>query len=115
MKDLKDFVKIIDGSPIVKGKAAFLEALDSILYQEVFEKDENNRRAYLEVIKEVSKAEGVIPSSIRSVYEEMGRNYPGFTVPAMNIRGLTYVVLPDRQLAKVKIDFGTLKPLSHLV
>ena len=60
MKDLKDFVKIIDGSPIVKGKATFLEALDSILYQAVFEKDENNRRAYLEVIKEVSKAEKTV-------------------------------------------------------
>jgi len=106
MKDLKDFVKIIDGSPIVKGKATFLEALDSILYQAVFEKDENNRRAYLEVIKEVSKAEGVIPSSIRSVYEEMGRNYPGFTVPAMNIRGLTYDVARAVFRQALALDVG---------
>ena len=30
--------------------------------------------------------------SIQGLYEEMGREYPGFTVPAINIRGLTYDV-----------------------
>ena len=92
MKNIRDFVKIVDGAPIVKDKTAFLEALDSILYQAVFEKDENKKKAFLETIKEISKAEGVIPSSIRSLYEEMGRNYPNFTVPAINVRGLTYDV-----------------------
>lgn len=92
MKNIKDFVKIVDGAPIVKAKASFLEALDTILYQAVFEKDENKKKACLETIKEISKAEGVIPSSIRSLYEEMGRNYPNFTVPAINVRGLTYDV-----------------------
>jgi len=33
-----------------------------------------------------------VPSSIQELYEEMGREYPGFTVPAINIRGLTYDV-----------------------
>jgi fructose/tagatose bisphosphate aldolase len=42
------------------------------------------------LIKEIAKACGAIPASIQGLYEEMGRNYPGFTVPAMNIRGLTY-------------------------
>jgi fructose/tagatose bisphosphate aldolase len=92
MKDLKDFVKIVNGSPIVRDRAAFFEALDSILYQAAFEKDENKKRAHLEAIKEISNAEGAIPSSIRSLYEEMAKNYPGFTVPAINIRGLTYDV-----------------------
>jgi fructose/tagatose bisphosphate aldolase len=35
---------------------------------------------------------GAVPSSIQELYEEMGRSYPGFTVPAINIRGLTYDV-----------------------
>ena len=42
------------------------------------------------MIKEIAKAAGAVPASIQSLYEEMGRAYPGFTVPAMNIRGLTY-------------------------
>jgi len=92
MKDLRDFVKIADGSPNIKDKALFLEALDSILYRAVFEKDENKRSASFETIKEIAKAEGAVPSSVRSLYEEMGRSYPGFTVPAINIRGLTYDV-----------------------
>ena len=69
MKDLKDFVKVVDGSPSLKDKALFLEALDSILYRAVFEKDEKRRRASLETIKEISKGEGAVPSSIRSLYE----------------------------------------------
>lgn len=35
---------------------------------------------------------GAIPASIQGLYEEMGREFPGFTVPAINIRGLTYDV-----------------------
>ena len=42
------------------------------------------------LVKEIAKACGAIPASIQGLYEEMGRNYPGFTVPAINIRGLTY-------------------------
>ena len=90
MKELKEFVKIVDGSPSVQDKPAFLEALDSILYQAVFETDERRKKSYLETIKEISKREGVIPSSIQHLYREMGKNYPGFTVPAINIRGLAY-------------------------
>ncbi len=92
MKELKDFVKVVDGSPSITDRAPFLEALDSILYQAVFEKDEKKRSASLETIKEIAKTEGAVPSSVRSLYEEMGKSYPGFTVPAINIRGLTYDV-----------------------
>jgi len=42
------------------------------------------------LVIEIAKQMGAVPSSIQSLYEEMGKNYPGFTVPAMNIRGLTY-------------------------
>jgi fructose/tagatose bisphosphate aldolase len=36
---------------------------------------------------------GIISSSIQGLYEAMGRNeYKGFTVPAINIRGITYDV-----------------------
>ncbi|MDH5768276.1 MAG: class II fructose-bisphosphate aldolase, partial [Nitrospirota bacterium] len=38
------------------------------------------------------KACGAVPASIQGLYEEIGRIYPGFTVPAINIRGLTYDV-----------------------
>ncbi len=127
MKDLKDFVKISNGSPILKDKGAFLEALDSIVYEAVFEKDQKGKRASLEAIKEIAKAEGAIPSSIRSLYEEIGRNYPGFTVPAINIRGLTYDVARAVfrkalaldagafifEIARSEIDYTDQRPLEY--
>ena len=106
MKNIEDFVKIVDGSPKVKAKAGFLKVLDSILYQAVFEKDENRKKAYLGAIKEIAKEEGVIPSSIQELYEEMGKNYPGFTVPAINLRGLTYDVARALFRKALELDVG---------
>jgi len=106
MKDLWDFVKIVDGVPRVNDEGALHEALDSILYQAVFEKDEMRKKASLAAIKEISKTHGVIPSSIQKLYEEMGRDYPGFTVPAINIRGLTYDVARAVFRKALELDVG---------
>ena len=106
MKDIEDFVKIVDGSPRVKAKAGFLKVLDLMLYQAVFEKDENRKKAYLGAIKEIAKEEGVIPSSIQELYGEMGKNYPGFTVPAINLRGLTYDVARALFRKALELDVG---------
>jgi fructose/tagatose bisphosphate aldolase len=63
--------------------------MDSLVYDAVFSEGDR-KTARLILIKEIAKAAGAIPSSIQHLYEEMGRAYPGFTVPAMNIRGLAY-------------------------
>jgi len=63
--------------------------MDGLVYDAVFSEGDR-KTARLTLIKEIAKVAGVIPSSIQHLYEEMGRAYPGFTVPAMNIRGLTY-------------------------
>ena len=63
--------------------------MDGLVYDAVFSEGDR-KTARLTLIKEIAKTAGVIPSSIQHLYEEMGRAYPGFTVPAMNIRGLTY-------------------------
>ncbi len=106
MKDLKDFVKTVNGVPRVEDRAAFRRALDSILYQAVFEKDENKKKAHLTAIKETAKAEGIIPASIQELYREMGKKYPGFTVPAINIRGLTYDVARVVFRKALELDVG---------
>jgi len=63
------------------------------LYSTQFlKKIEEEKIKQLLLIKEMAKEMGVIPASIQGLYEEMGRNFPGFTVPAINIRGLTYDV-----------------------
>jgi fructose/tagatose bisphosphate aldolase len=87
---LKGIVDFRDGSVVVKDKNAVRNTMDSLVYNAVFKPDDNKRKALFVFIKEIAKACGAVPASIQSLYEEMGRAYPGFTVPAMNIRGLTY-------------------------
>jgi len=88
--DLKD-VCTLDGDAVkVSDVAKLREAMDGLIYDAVFEAGDEKKRAKLTVLKEACKAAGAIPSSIQGLYEAMGKDYPGFTVPAINIRGLTY-------------------------
>ncbi len=88
----------IPGGVVVRGEAvdvgdvgALRHDMDGLVYEAVFSEGER-KTALLCFVKEICKAAGAVPSSIQSLYEEMGRSYPGFTVPAINIRGLTYDV-----------------------
>ncbi len=89
---LKDILEIKDGTVSIKDKTTLKKLMDTLIYTAVFEDNEEKRKNFFLFIKEIAKACGVIPSSIQGLYEEMGREYPGFTVPAINIRGLTYDV-----------------------
>ncbi len=90
--DLKKVVEVKDGSISVTDKKGLRDMMDSLIYSAVFEPDDAKRKSLFILVKEIAKAAGAIPASIQELYEEMGRNYPGFTVPAINIRGLTYDV-----------------------
>ncbi|MGI5836152.1 MAG: class II fructose-bisphosphate aldolase [Chloroflexota bacterium] len=70
-----------------------LEAIDRLVYNAVFGSDEV-RSASRWLIWEAGQQLGVYPSSIQGLYEARGRGDVGndFTVPAMNLRGLTYDV-----------------------
>ena len=87
---IKDLIELKGGSVSVKDRGALRNMMDSLIYNAVFEADEEKRKALFMLIKEIAKACGAMPSSIQGLYEEIGRNYHGFTVPAMNIRGLAY-------------------------
>jgi fructose/tagatose bisphosphate aldolase len=87
---LKGCVTITNGKVQVKDAAAVRGLMDDLIYEAVFNPDEEKRKSLQRLVIEIAKKMGAVPSSIQSLYEEMGKNYPGFTVPAMNIRGLTY-------------------------
>jgi fructose/tagatose bisphosphate aldolase len=89
---LSSYIELKDGSVVVKDKEGMRQAMDRLVYDAVFEPNDDKRKALFLLIKEIAKGCGAIPASIQGLYEEMGRNYPGFTVPAVNIRGLTYDV-----------------------
>jgi fructose/tagatose bisphosphate aldolase len=73
----------------IKDLKGLKNIMDSLIYDAIFSEGDR-KTALLMLIKEAAKAAGVVPSSIQTLYEEMGRAYPGFTVPAINIRGLAY-------------------------
>jgi len=87
---IKDIIELKGGSISVKDKGGLRNMMDSFIYNAVFENDEEKRKALFLLIKEIAKACRAVPCSIQGLYEEIGRNYHGFTVPAMNIRGLAY-------------------------
>ncbi len=67
--------------------------IDTLVYNAVFNKDGAVKDAARSTIRNVGNNLGVVSSSIQSLYEAMGKKeYKGFTVPAINIRGLTYDV-----------------------
>ena len=41
-------------------------------------------------IREMAYANGLFFASIQNLYDEMGKKYGGFTVPAVNVRGFTF-------------------------
>jgi len=92
VKEGIDGVEVKDGSVFIKNRGALRNIMDSLIYKAVFEVDEKEKKALFILVNEIAKVCGAVPSSIQGLYEEMGRNYPGFTVPAINIRGLTYDV-----------------------
>lgn len=89
---LKNCITITDGKMQITDAGAVKGLMDDLIYEAVFNADEEQRKALQRLVIEIAKKMGAVPSSIQSLYEEMGTNYPGFTVPAINIRGLTYDV-----------------------
>ncbi|MFN3741024.1 MAG: aldolase, partial [Thermodesulfovibrionales bacterium] len=76
LERLKGIVTITNGSIRIDDMVALKKAMDDLIYEAVFETDDEKKKAYFVLIKEVAKAAGAIPSSIQGLYEEMGRNYP---------------------------------------
>ncbi len=103
---LRDMLSISEGLLELKEKAGLREIMDELIYEAVFTGSDEKRKALFILIKEASKAAGAVPASIQGLYEEMGEEYPGFTVPAINIRGLTYDVARAVFRKAMQMDVG---------
>ena len=80
-------IKIIDKDTLRNKK------IDTLVYNAVFNKETALKNMSRWLIRSCGNQLGVFSSSIQSLYEDMGKKqYKGFTVPAVNIRGLTYDV-----------------------
>lgn len=81
--------------------------IDSLIYTVVFSPDEATKEAAGWLIRRGAAALGIMSASIQSLYEAMGRkDVGGFTVPAINIRGITYDVAQAVFRAAMKGNVG---------
>jgi len=82
-------------------------AVDDLIHTAVFSDDEAMRTAARWLIRRAGAAAGVLSASIQPLYEAMGRGEAkGFTVPAINIRALTYHTAQAVLRAAMKLDVG---------
>jgi fructose/tagatose bisphosphate aldolase len=105
---LSNIEAAIDNDGIVKNEAAFREeAIDVLVYNAVLALSEDVRCKARALIRTGAKALGVRSDSIQGLYEAMGRGEAsGFTVPAINIRGLTFDTARAVFRAAAKNDSG---------
>ncbi|MBI4665835.1 MAG: class II fructose-bisphosphate aldolase [Nitrospinae bacterium] len=85
----------IDGNKLKVTDPAALRGhgIDRLIINAVFGKDAEIRGTARWVIKAAALELGLWPASIQGLYDAMGRSeVRGYTVPAINIRGLTYDV-----------------------
>jgi fructose-bisphosphate aldolase class II len=84
-------VRVDDGQVIVDDQAALASTgMDELVRTAVFgEQDARDNARWL--IWEIGQAVGVVPSSIHDLYMARGRGETGgYTVPAINVRGMSY-------------------------
>src|SRR3989304_5622676 len=97
VNELKDNLKGViefqgDGNIKILNENKFrTEKLDGIVNCSVFSKNADILNLSKWLIRVAASKLGIKSSSIQGLYEAMGKKeYKGFTVPAINIRGLTY-------------------------
>jgi fructose-bisphosphate aldolase, class II len=102
-------VTVLDGRVTVHNESAVASAaMDKLVYSAVFG-DQEEREDSRWLIWEIGQAVGVRPWSIHDLYLARGRGETGgFTVPAMNIRGMAYDTARSLFRAAVKLKVGAL-------
>ncbi|HEU4995503.1 MAG TPA: class II fructose-bisphosphate aldolase [Gemmatimonadaceae bacterium] len=111
MESLNDIfrndVTVLDDSVTVRNEAALQsDAMDTLVRTAVFgEKDDKQHARWL--LWELGQAVGVRPASIHDLYMARGRGeIGGFTVPAINVRGLTYDTARSIFRTAIKLKAG---------
>jgi len=115
IEELRDRLKgIVDFGASIKTKVSDTqrlreEVIDRLVSNAVFNEDNNIRDVSRWLIYEISHDLGIRPASIHRLYELMAKGeVSGFTVPAINVRGLTYDVARAAIRSALKQKIGTL-------
>jgi fructose/tagatose bisphosphate aldolase len=107
-KGCESILAIVGGDVRVLNESRFREKLiDDLIYTVVFSPDPATSKAAEFLIRRGAASMGIMQASIQSLYEAMGRKeLGGFTVPAINIRGVTYDVAQAVFRAAIKGNVG---------
>jgi fructose/tagatose bisphosphate aldolase len=103
--------------------------IDDLIYTAGFSSDQSTQEAARWLIRRAGVACGIVSASIQSLYEAMGKGeLKGFTVPAINIRGLTYDAAQSVfraaikgkvgpvifEIARSEIDYTSQRPAEYI-
>lgn len=104
----KSILSCEEGAVRVLDESRFRDLLiDDLIYTVVFSPDTAIQEAAAFLIRRGAASMGIMQASIQSLYEAMGRReVSGFTVPAINIRGITYDAAQAVFRAAIKGDVG---------
>ncbi len=81
--------------------------IDSLIETAVFNGDPDTREKQRRNIRDIAFSQGIYTASIHGLYEAAGQGlYRGITVPAINIRGITYHVARAVFRAAIKDSVG---------
>jgi fructose/tagatose bisphosphate aldolase len=96
-----DRVEVLDESRLRS------DLIDTLIFTAVFSPDAETVKEARRLIGQAASALGIFSASIQPLYEAMGHGeVAGFTVPAINIRGLTYWVAQAALRAALKANVG---------
>jgi fructose-bisphosphate aldolase, class II len=100
-------VSVLDGQVTILDEGSIASpAMDSLVYTAVFG-DEDSRDNARWLIWEIAQHMGAIPSSIHNLYLARGRGETGgYTVPAINVRSLTYDTARSIFRTAIKLNVG---------
>jgi fructose-bisphosphate aldolase, class II len=95
---VREFLETVGGVRVAQGAVEITDeaalrggGIDALIHGAVFGDDADVRDAARWAIGEVGAALGVVPASIHELYLARGRGETsGFTVPAINVRGIAY-------------------------
>ena len=85
------FDSVKDMPDVTSGAAPSSESIDRLVWTSVFGKDAELRGAARFTVRSLAANAGIRPASIHDLYLAMGRgDAGGFTVPAINVRAMSY-------------------------
>jgi fructose/tagatose bisphosphate aldolase len=94
-----------NGARVLDAQRLRQDAIDNLVHAAVFAEDEAVRSAARQAIGKAALALGVVPASTQPLYEAMAAGrVSGFTVPALNLRAMTYDSARAAFRAAVQLD-----------